>query len=105
MIKKFFSKTKKFSIKTICVGNIYIGGTGKTPLCIDLLKEFKEELKNNALEAVIIKKDYKDQIDEIDLIKRSTGSIIVEKKARKKPDSEFNAWRGHSHHNKAHVWH
>ena len=79
MIKKFFSKTKKFSIKTICVGNIYIGGTGKTPLCIDLLKEFKEELKNNALEAVIIKKDYKDQIDEIDLIKRSTSSIIVEK--------------------------
>ena len=27
-------KQKKFKIKTICVGNIFIGGTGKTSLSI-----------------------------------------------------------------------
>ena len=27
-------ENEKFKIKTICVGNIYIGGTGKTSLCI-----------------------------------------------------------------------
>ena len=29
-------KSKKFKIKTICVGNIYVGGTGKTSLSIKI---------------------------------------------------------------------
>ena len=33
---KKLSNTKKFSIKVICIGNIYIGGTGKTPLSIKI---------------------------------------------------------------------
>ena len=37
LIKKNSSK-KKYSLKTICVGNIYIGGTGKTSLCISINK-------------------------------------------------------------------
>ena len=35
---KSFSSKKYFKIKTICVGNIYLGGTGKTPLVLKLTK-------------------------------------------------------------------
>ncbi|MDA9597520.1 tetraacyldisaccharide 4'-kinase [Candidatus Pelagibacter sp.] len=51
-------------IKTICVGNIYIGGTGKTPFCIEL----NNILKNLNFKTAIIKKFYKDQLDEQRLI-------------------------------------
>ena len=55
-------KIKK--IKTICVGNIYVGGTGKTPFSIEL----NNILKNLNFKTAIIKKYYKDQIDEQKLI-------------------------------------
>ena len=42
-----FYKPKKYSdIKTICVGNIYLGGTGKTPLTDFLANKFKKKFKN-----------------------------------------------------------
>ena len=58
------SKQKIEKIKTICVGNIYVGGTGKTPFSIEL----DNILKNLNFKTAIIKKFYKDQIDEQKLI-------------------------------------
>jgi len=34
--KNFLTKAYGCSIPIICVGNIYLGGTGKTPLCIEI---------------------------------------------------------------------
>ena len=31
--------SKKFNIPVICVGNIYLGGTEKTPISIEIAKE------------------------------------------------------------------
>ena len=39
--KRFLTKTHHFSIPIICVGNIYLGGTGKTPLCIEIFSILK----------------------------------------------------------------
>ena len=44
----FKSKTKNKSIKTICVGNIYLGGTGKTPTTIKLYN-ILNDLKLNVI--------------------------------------------------------
>jgi len=73
--RKFFYKKKKFKKTVICVGNIYIGGTGKTPLSLELNKS----IKKMGFNPVIIKKNYDDQIDEIRLIKDKTKNIIVKK--------------------------
>ena len=43
------SKKKKVEIKTICVGNIYLGGTGKTSLCIKINEILKKKILNPAL--------------------------------------------------------
>lgn len=37
--KKIFTRTIKFNIPIICIGNIYIGGTGKTPTSIYIAQE------------------------------------------------------------------
>ena len=68
-IKKIFPK-KKFKIKTICIGNIYLGGTGKTSLAIEIHNILKKKYKT-----VFIKKNYLDQKDEIKLLENS-GKII-----------------------------
>ena len=73
--KNRFTKSIKFDIPIICVGNIYVGGTGKTPTSIFVAKE----LKRLGKKPVIIRKFYKNHKDEHDLIKRNFGDLIVEK--------------------------
>ena len=70
--KNIFLKTKKISIPVICVGNIYIGGTGKTPLSIKIVRI----LKKFNMAPVLVKKFYTDQFDEIDLINSKNIEII-----------------------------
>ena len=67
---KKFSIKKKFKIKTICIGNIFIGGTGKTSLAIEI-----NEIIRKKFNTVFIKKNHKNQIDEINLLKNK-GKII-----------------------------
>jgi len=71
---KNFSHKKKFSLKSICVGNIYLGGTGKTALSIKINKILKKNYKTT-----FIKKKYDNQYDEQNLL-NSNGNLICEKK-------------------------
>ena len=48
-IQKGIITPKKFNIPVICVGNIYIGGTGKTPLTLELYNILKSMNKNPAI--------------------------------------------------------
>ena len=68
-LKELNSK-KKFLIKTICVGNTYLGGTGKTSLAIEIQTLLKKKFRT-----VFIKKNYTNQLDEINLLK-TKGSLI-----------------------------
>ena len=72
----FKKKTKinDFKIKTICVGNIYVGGTGKTSLCIKI----NEILKKKNIRSCFIKKFYKDQSDEQKILKKR-GQVFSSK--------------------------
>jgi len=82
MLNNFFLNLKKSKknkkIKLICIGNIYIGGTGKTPAVINLFKI----LKKLNLNVSIGKKFYKSHIDEIDLLKKESN-VIVDKSRKK----------------------
>ena len=67
---KTLSFKKNFKIKTICVGNIYLGGTGKTPLALKINDILKYKFKT-----VFIKKNYLDQIDEQNILSKY-GKLI-----------------------------
>jgi len=64
LLKRKITKRIKVSIPIICVGNIYIGGTGKTPLSLEIVSILKELNKKVA----IVKKDYHNHQDEFRLI-------------------------------------
>ena len=67
-LNNFFLKIKSKKIykeiKTICVGNIYLGGTGKTPTVLKIY-----QLLKNDLNVVTAKKFYIDQEDEQIILK------------------------------------
>ena len=77
-LKKNLIKNKKFDLKVICVGNIYLGGTGKTPLSINLASLFQ----NENYKVSIIKKNYRDQIDEKELIEKEKIKLFFSKTRR-----------------------
>ena len=74
-LKKKFIKPRKFNSRIICVGNIFIGGTGKTPTSVLIANELLKHQKN----PVILKKFYKNQIDEHSLIKENFKNLILAK--------------------------
>jgi len=74
---KKYSKPKKFKIKTICVGNIYVGGTGKTSLSIELNKI----LNNKNIKSCYVKKFYKNQIDEQTILKNKGKLFLSNERA------------------------
>ena len=75
LMRKTFIKKLEFEIPVICVGNIYLGGTGKTPLSINLGKELTILNKK----PVIIRKYYKHHKDEYSLIRTNFKHLITKK--------------------------
>ena len=98
-ISKFYELVLKFqptknikkinSIKTICVGNIYIGGTGKTSFSIELMKLCdKMEIK-----ACFIKKFYSDQLDEQKLLEKFGKTFINKSRSKALNEAAKNGFK------------
>jgi len=75
LLKPLLTKKNQCSIPVICVGNIYLGGTGKTPLSIEIYSI----LKNLNMNPAFIRKKYQSFQDEVKLEKQ-TGPIYQNKK-------------------------
>ena len=69
---KIRSKFIKPKIQTICVGNIYLGGTGKTSLSIKI----NEILNRKKIKSCFVKKFYSNQYDEQKLLE-SRGKLFT----------------------------
>ena len=72
IINNFFLRSKKnithSKIKKICVGNIYVGGTGKTPLVMKIY----QILNNLGYKTSVVKKFYTDHADEQKILNNNT---------------------------------
>ena len=73
---KNFKEPYQSKISTICIGNIYLGGTGKTQLSIKVNDILKKKYKT-----FVVKKDYKDQIDEQRLLNKYTNLVLTKFRA------------------------
>ena len=80
LINNIFLKLRKnkktIDIKTICVGNIYVGGTAKTPLTIKI----SQILEGLNFKTATIKKFYKNQVDEQKLLSNKTNLYCSKKR-------------------------
>ena len=74
----FSNKLKHDKIKSICVGNIYIGGTGKTPFTIKLY----QIIKNLGFKVCVGKKFYKEHKDEQIILNKKTNFISGKSRAK-----------------------
>ena len=72
---KIKSKIKRSKIRTICIGNIYLGGTGKTSLSIKI----NEILSKKKIKTCFVKKFYSTQFDEQKLLE-SRGKLFTSPK-------------------------
>ena len=75
LLRRFVIKTHQSSIPIICVGNIYLGGNGKTHLCIEIFSI----LKNLNMNPAFIRKKYDTFQDEVNLQKQM-GPVFQNKK-------------------------
>ncbi len=75
IIKKKITFKHSFKIPIICIGNIYIGGTGKTPLAIKIAQELIKHDKKPA----IIKKYYANHFDEHNLINNNLDCLFLDR--------------------------
>ena len=66
----------RFNIPIICVGNIFIGGTGKTPLSIYIYNL----LKNKKFKPAIVRKYYPSHVDEINFTKSKVRQFFSDRK-------------------------
>lgn len=74
-LKRKYTKKIKFNLPIVCIGNIYVGGTGKTPLSIFLACKLSEKQKKPS----IIRKLYKDHNDEYQLIRKYFKNLFINK--------------------------
>ena len=74
-LKNLFIKSNQCNIPIICVGNIYLGGTGKTPISIEIYFI----LKNLNMNPAFIRRRYESYRDEVELEKQA-GPVYQNKK-------------------------
>ncbi len=87
--KKFSLKNRKVKIKTICIGNIYIGGTGKTSLSLKI----NEILRQKKINSCFVKKFYKEQSDEQRLLKDKGELFLSSKRIRAITEAEKQGYQ------------
>ena len=76
ILKTYIISGFRSNIPIICVGNIFIGGTGKTPLSIYIYNL----LKRKKYRPAIVRKYYNSHIDEINFTKSKVGQFFYDKK-------------------------
>ena len=74
---KQLKRSKKFHVPVICVGNIYLGGTGKTPLAKEIFKITRSLGKNPAF----VKKYYDYLQDEIEMLNEVGKTFAAKERA------------------------
>ena len=78
IISSLIPKKKFTEIKTLCIGNLYVGGTGKTPTSLLLYNL----LKKMNINPVTAKKFYNNQMDEQKLLKDNSNFISLTDRKR-----------------------
>ncbi len=75
-LKSILITKNRYEIPIICVGNIFIGGTGKTPLSIFIYNL----LEKKKFKPAIVRKYYSSHLDEISFTKNKVKQFFCDKK-------------------------